>query len=530
MKEILGAVVRFKAGLLACATDGHYSDEDFCSDLEIATSDKKINEMIPMEIYANRSPAAFRRLMQAKYKHYSDRRTYIEVTFSPIFEYLRQSEVGQDDFSFSFSSNELSAIGRGGYGIVYKYHHTLLDMDFAIKFFDPIFVSEEENKKGEERFFREAKILFSLNHENIVRIYDIGRSHGKPFIRMEYINGCTIEEYIDKHGTVSFFRTKKPILALLKGLQHAHALGIIHRDLKPTNFMVTKNGEFKIIDFGISTFLETNNIVKLTPSVEKIAGGVYIDPQLSENPKLRDVRSDIYSVGAIWYYLLVGHSPAGGDIRKELLESQHATEYESNIILKCLSRRLEDRYATCADLIELLDPKPKSIPSHPRTSPQVNITKVTKKAIFDFLIEQHEEGMRKYVYMTIPDFQEPKRVFNYHGTLTIPDFLEELYDIDSIPSTRERNLRQELIRHTVQNCDYEYDWIFTDGRLKLVSGNDNVLLKFLAHMFHPLVRSEKSNWESVLTKINTLLKQDGYEIFECDRISGKAVFSYRYLL
>ena len=117
-------------------------------------------------------------------------------------------------------------------------------MDFAIKLFEPIFVSNQENIEGENRFFREARILFSLNHENIVRVYDIGRANGQPFIRMEYVDGYTLQDFVTKHGTVSFDRSVKPITALLSGLSYAHSVGIIHRDLKPTNFMVTKYGKF----------------------------------------------------------------------------------------------------------------------------------------------------------------------------------------------------------------------------------------------------------------------------------------------
>jgi len=87
---------------------------------------------------------------------------------------------------------------------------------------------------------------------------------------MEYVDGYTLQDFVAKYGTVSFERSVKPIAALLSGLSYAHSAGIIHRDLKPTNFMVTKDGKFKIIDFGISAFLETENHTKLTKTGESV--------------------------------------------------------------------------------------------------------------------------------------------------------------------------------------------------------------------------------------------------------------------
>lgn len=530
-RELRIAAEKLKKGLLAKATDGEYLDKDYRSDLAILMKDQRIAKMIPAVILANRSTADFRRAMQAESSSYVGRRQYISEQMAPVFEYIQTLEDGSDSFTHSIEKAELGErLGRGGFGSVYKYHHKLLDVDFALKLFEPVFVSNEDAVEGEKRFFREAKMLFSLNHDNIVRVYDIGRFEGLPYIRMELVNGDTIQGFVEKNGTVSFKRSKKPITSLLSGLKYAHKLGIVHRDLKPTNFMVTADGKFKIIDFGISAYLEIDGHTKLTKTGEALTGGAYTDPQLSENPKLRDVRSDIYSVGAIWYYLLVGHAPMGGDLRRNLLASGNATELEAGIILKCLSSRLEDRYSNCDELLNLLAP---TLMTPKAPQPAVlknNITEITRQAIFDYLTDRNAEEINAYVYQQSLAFQQPDRVFYYYGRRTEIQFLEKLYDLDITVAAGEYTLREEIFQHTVRNNDYEYGWVFSDEHFNLAKGDDETLLKFLAQMFHPIIRSEKSDWTEVLAEINKLLKEDGYEIYESEKISGRSVYSYRYCL
>lgn len=522
------AAERLKQGLLAKATNGEYANEEYKADLQILYADNRIAKMIPPLIHANRSTDDFRRSMQAQFQHYADRRHFIDEQLAPIFEYLHNLETGNDSFTLQLQPDELGEkLGRGGFGMVYKYHHKLLDMDFAVKLFEPMFVSNEENLEGEKRFFREAKILFSLNHENIVRVYDIGRYNGQPYIRMELVNGRTMSDFVNDYGTVSYERSLKPITALLCGLDYAHSLGVIHRDLKPSNYMVTNSGQFKIIDFGISAFLETDKYTSLTKTGESVANGAYTDPELMENPKLRDVRSDIYSVGAIWYYLLVGHAPMGGDLKKQLLASNHATELEANIILKCLSSKLDDRYTSCSELLNLLSPPPVSS-TVSMSVPRNAVTEITRRAIFDYLIDRNNDDYNAYVLAVSLPFQEPECVFNYYGRRTEIQFLEKLYNLDSFDSPWDDTLRDEITQHTIRNNDYPYGWVFDDNRFELMSCNDDFFLQFIAQMFHPLFRSEKSDWQSALTEINHLLSFDGYELYESEKISGKSVYSYRY--
>lgn len=243
-------------------------------------------------------------------------------------------------------------LGRGGFGEVYKYHHPIIDVDFAVKIFSPAFVSEDDKDKVEKRFFREAKLLFQLNHPNIVRIYDVGRIRGKPFIKIEYVDGLSLDKLQQKYSVLPFENAGKAMIQILEGLQHAHEKGIIHRDLKPSNIMVTTNGWIcKIIDFGISAFMDTEGYTRLTRTGEQVAGGAYIDPQLMQRPELRDPRSDIYSAGAILFFLLCGRPP-GPDAEQYLRKCNgELTDQQIAVVMEALSYDLDDRYFDCNEMI-----------------------------------------------------------------------------------------------------------------------------------------------------------------------------------
>lgn len=529
--ELLDVASRFKHGLLAKATNGDYSNTEFENDLAILSSENHIEKLLPSIIKTAKTADNFRRSMQAKFEHYSERRKYIDDILEPIFKYLDDLKNGTDVFTGNLYDYELKEdIGNGGYGTVYKYHHNLLDLDFAIKIFEPIFVSNEENLQGENRFFREAKILFKLNHKNIVRIYDIGRINGKPYIRMEYVNGCTIQDFISKYGVVNFERSLKPITALLEGVSYAHSLGVIHRDLKPTNFMVTKDGQFKIIDFGISAFMDIDKYTQLTKTGENIIGGPFSDPVLIKNPKLRDVRNDIYSIGAIWYFLLVGTAPIGGDVREKLINVKDITNLQAEIILQCLSSNIEDRFSSCDDLLSLLKTDSSTTSYTVLSTNQNNkITEITRDAIIQFLLDTYDEEMNAFVYSMPLNQQHPEYVFKYYGRKNEVEFLKKIYDFSKI-SSEESNFEAEIIRHTIRNDDYQYGWVFYDERLQLQKGDDEIFLKFLCEMFHPLVRIEKSSWEDILEHINSLLKIDGYEIYEYEKISNKVIYNYKFYM
>lgn len=150
----LEAAERLKLGLLAKATDGEYLDTDYKEDLKILLTDNRVSKMLPSLVRVNRSTTDFRRAMQTKFERYAERRQFINQELEPIFQYLESIATGTDKFSSNIDAYKLGEqLGNGGLGIVYKFHHKLLEIDFAIKIFEPVFVSNDENIEGEKRFF-----------------------------------------------------------------------------------------------------------------------------------------------------------------------------------------------------------------------------------------------------------------------------------------------------------------------------------------------------------------------------------------
>ena len=356
--ELIDMLDEYKIGLLSKATDGTIDNQYYIQTRNVLLEHIRNKKQIPQFIKSCRTADEFRRYMQSESDSYAGRRKLIINSINSLIEYIEEHFMEeQDPFLQIKQYKRCEQIGFGGFGSVFKYHNDCLDMDFAIKVYSPIFVSVNEQKNGERRFFREAKMLFQLNHMNIVKIYDAGRIPEGPFIRMEYIEGYDLNGLQKKYGMLSFEDSIKVIKYIANGLEYAHEKGIVHRDLKPSNVMFsTKEKAFKIIDFGVSAFLDTDNNTKLTKTGETVAGGAFIDPLLQENPKLRDCRSDIYSIGAIWYWLLCGRAPHGSDMKTYLQNvSPQLTDKQIGIVMRCLAGNLDDRYKDCGELLKIIN-------------------------------------------------------------------------------------------------------------------------------------------------------------------------------
>jgi eukaryotic-like serine/threonine-protein kinase len=204
----------------------------------------------------------------------------------------------------------LEKLGEGGMGVVYKARDTHLDRFVAIKVLPAEKVADPERK---QRFVQEAKAASSLNHPNIITIYDIGQAEGVDFISMECVTGKTLDQLIPRHG-MRLNEALKCAVQIADALARAHSASIVHRDLKPGNIMVDEHGLVKVLDFGLAKLTETpptgeddpTHTFRPTTGEGKIVGTVaYMSPEQAEGKKV-DARSDIFSFGSVLYEMVTG--------------------------------------------------------------------------------------------------------------------------------------------------------------------------------------------------------------------------------
>jgi len=193
-------------------------------------------------------------------------------------------------------------IGVGGMAVVYKAFDNVENRLVAIKILKEEFLSNQEFLR---RFKNESKAIAMLSHPNIVDVYDVSFGDLIQYIVMEYIEGITLKEFIEREGSLRWQDAVHFTIQILKGLQHAHDKGIVHRDVKPQNIMVLADGTIKVTDFGIARFARNDQ----RTITDKAIGSVhYISPEQARGEKT-DERTDIYSVGVMLYEMLTGKLP-----------------------------------------------------------------------------------------------------------------------------------------------------------------------------------------------------------------------------
>ncbi len=197
-------------------------------------------------------------------------------------------------------------VGVGGMAYVFKAFDKVCNRVVAVKILKDEFMSDAQFRR---RFTNESKAITMLSHNNIVDVYDVSLEGDALYIVMEYIDGITLKEYMEKKGILSDVEALHFIKQILKGLAHAHERGIVHRDVKPHNIILLKDGTIKITDFGIArlTKFDTQTISDMT-----IGSVHYISPEQASGDRT-DERSDIYSVGIILYEMLTGKLPFEAD-------------------------------------------------------------------------------------------------------------------------------------------------------------------------------------------------------------------------
>ena len=252
----------------------------------------------------------------------------------------------------------IRSIGEGGMANVYLGYDTILDRNVAIKVLRGDLSNDE---KFVRRFQREALSASSLAHPNIVEMYDVGEDDGTYYIVMEYVDGKTLKQLLKKRGSLTISEALDIMCQLTDGMAHAHDSYIIHRDLKPQNIMIKDDGQIKITDFGIAMAL---NATQLTQT-NSVMGSVHYLPPEQASGKGCTIKSDIYSMGIIFYELLSGSLPFRGDNAVEialkhmreplpsLRESNPAIPQSiENIIKRATAKNAKNRYESAREMHE----------------------------------------------------------------------------------------------------------------------------------------------------------------------------------
>ena len=250
----------------------------------------------------------------------------------------------------------IKSIGEGGMANVYLAHDIILDRDVAIKVLRGDLSSDD---KFVRRFQREALAASSLSHPNIVEMYDVGEDLGTYYIVMEYVNGRTLKQLLKKRGALSLSECIDIMLQLADGVEHAHASYIIHRDIKPQNIMILDNGEIKITDFGIAMALNNTQLTQ----TNSVMGSVHYLPPEQASGKGSTVKSDIYSMGILFFELITGTLPFKGDNAVEIALKHIRDDIPSvrkinssipqsieNIIMKASAKNPKNRYSSAKEM------------------------------------------------------------------------------------------------------------------------------------------------------------------------------------
>ncbi|SNT57405.1 Stk1 family PASTA domain-containing Ser/Thr kinase [Actinacidiphila glaucinigra] len=267
-----------------------------------------------------------------------------------------------------------SVLGRGGMAEVYIAHDTRLGRTVAVK---TLRVDLARDPSFQARFRREAQSAASLNHPSIVAVYDTGEDYvdgvSIPYIVMEYVDGSTLRELLHSGRKLLPERSLEMTIGILQALEYSHRSGIVHRDIKPANVMLTRNGQVKVMDFGIARAMGDSGMT-MTQTAAVIGTAQYLSPEQAKGESV-DARSDLYSTGCLLYELLtvrppfVGDSPVAVAYQHVREEPQPPSIYDPEvspamdaIVLKALTKDPDYRYQSAdemrADIEACLDGQP----------------------------------------------------------------------------------------------------------------------------------------------------------------------------
>ena len=281
----------------------------------------------------------------------------------------------------------LERLGAGGMGSVYLCEHKLMRRRVAVKVLP---TAKADDPAALERFYREARAVAALDHPNIVRAYDADQDDKLHFLVMEHVDGSSLQEIVKKTGPLTLGRAAHYILQSALGLQHAHeTAGLVHRDIKPGNILVDRNGTVKVLDMGLALFFHDQEDLLTKKYDENVLGTAdYLAPEQALDSHAVDIRADIYSLGATFYFCLTGRTPFNeGSVAQKLIWHQTRQPKALKtiradvpdglvaVIEKMMAKDPGQRYQDPAAVVEALAPwtrepiSPPDVAEMPRLSP-----------------------------------------------------------------------------------------------------------------------------------------------------------------
>jgi len=323
-----------------------------------------------------------------------------EIPASPTKTLETPTEELTTGSTFAGRYKIIEELGKGGMGKIYKALDTEIKEKIALKLINPEISAD---KRTIERFQNELKFARKISHRNVCRMYDLNKEEGSYYISMEYVSGEDLKSMIRMMGQLSSGKAISIAKQVCEGLAEAHRLGVIHRDLKPQNIMIDREGNARIMDFGIARSLKAKGI---TGAGVMIGTPEYMSPEQAEMKEV-DQRSDIYSLGVILYEMVTGRVPFEGETPLGIA-MKHKSEKPkdprelnaqlpenlSRVILRCMEKDKKNRYQSAGEVCSELSRIEKGIPTtereipkrKPITSREVTVTFGLKKLFIPALV------------------------------------------------------------------------------------------------------------------------------------------------